>query len=341
MIANNKAEFEKMNLDIWHKAGFKGKGAKVVVLDSTHRPYAHTNVIDPFNDNIDKAGHKSHVAQTIRELAPEADIVVFSWFGGRKQETVDWIKEHESKICAICCSFNTAVGTDIFEQLEGVDIPILNATGNNSDDKIGRGANYPWTIAVGAWEEHRDNRARYSNYGEGLDLVAYTNIYITTESSNNLMFNGTSCAAPVTTAILAIYNGWLNDHGLTKLSRDEAKGFLRQHSLDKLDEGYDFESGHGLAALPKDIPVIEIEEPVPPVIEEPIQEEDDIVPELNDIKGHWAEQYIQYVVDKGWMKGYEEGVVSPEDDVFRPDKALTRAEFAAVVARMDGFTPKK
>jgi len=42
---------------------------------------------------------------------------------------------------------------------------------------------------------------------------------------------------------------------------------------------------------------------------------------LSDIKGHWAEEDIKLVVEKGIMKGYPDGT-------FQPDKPLTRAEYA-------------
>lgn len=48
---------------------------------------------------------------------------------------------------------------------------------------------------------------------------------------------------------------------------------------------------------------------------------------FNDIKGHWAEENINYVVDNGFMNGYE-------DSTFKPDKEVTRAELATVLKRM-------
>jgi len=59
--------------------------------------------------------------------------------------------------------------------------------------------------------------------------------------------------------------------------------------------------------------------------------------EFKDIKTHWAKDYIDYVVDNGLMKGYEEGETGPKDDTFRPDAPVTRAELATVVARLNGY----
>ena len=48
-----------------------------------------------------------------------------------------------------------------------------------------------------------------------------------------------------------------------------------------------------------------------------------------DFAGHWAESDIRWCMDRGLLKGYEDGA-------FRPDRAVTRAELAAVLRRLDG-----
>jgi hypothetical protein len=45
-----------------------------------------------------------------------------------------------------------------------------------------------------------------------------------------------------------------------------------------------------------------------------------------DIAGHWAEQTIIRLVEKGVIKGYPDGTI-------RPDDIITRGEFAALLAR--------
>ncbi|MCA1041627.1 S-layer homology domain-containing protein [Bacillus infantis] len=53
----------------------------------------------------------------------------------------------------------------------------------------------------------------------------------------------------------------------------------------------------------------------------------------SDIKGHWASKEITLWVQKGLMKGYEDGS-------FKPNKGITRAEFAALVNRTFDFKEK-
>ena len=48
---------------------------------------------------------------------------------------------------------------------------------------------------------------------------------------------------------------------------------------------------------------------------------------LTDIENCWAKQDIEYLVELGLIKGYE-------DNTFRPDESITRAEMAALLARV-------
>ncbi|KUG02360.1 filamentous hemeagglutinin family outer membrane protein [hydrocarbon metagenome] len=45
---------------------------------------------------------------------------------------------------------------------------------------------------------------------------------------------------------------------------------------------------------------------------------------FSDIAGHWANKYINSAAQKGWVNGYPDGT-------FRPDQAITRAEFMTLV----------
>ncbi|MGE5678260.1 MAG: S-layer homology domain-containing protein, partial [Pseudomonadota bacterium] len=45
---------------------------------------------------------------------------------------------------------------------------------------------------------------------------------------------------------------------------------------------------------------------------------------FTDIKGHWANKYINSAAKKGWVKGNPDGT-------FEPNKYITRAEFATMV----------
>ena len=55
---------------------------------------------------------------------------------------------------------------------------------------------------------------------------------------------------------------------------------------------------------------------------------------LKDVVNHWAKQSIDKAVNKGVLKGYEDGT-------FRPDEPITRAEACAVVAKADGYNGER
>ncbi len=48
---------------------------------------------------------------------------------------------------------------------------------------------------------------------------------------------------------------------------------------------------------------------------------------LKDIKGHWGINFINYSVNAGWIKGYE-------DNTFRPDANISRAEVMTIINRI-------
>ncbi len=53
---------------------------------------------------------------------------------------------------------------------------------------------------------------------------------------------------------------------------------------------------------------------------------------MSDFSGHWAEDEIDYVLEKGWMVGDPDGN-------FRPDDTVTRAELAKVLTNVDETYP--
>lgn len=54
---------------------------------------------------------------------------------------------------------------------------------------------------------------------------------------------------------------------------------------------------------------------------------------IKDIDGHWAEQQITHFIQNSYAKGYE-------DNTFKPDNQITRAEFVKLVNTYFGFNTK-
>ncbi len=54
---------------------------------------------------------------------------------------------------------------------------------------------------------------------------------------------------------------------------------------------------------------------------------------LHDISGHWAEENIRKLVERGAISGYPDGS-------FKPDSEISRAEFTAIIVKAFAVTPK-
>lgn len=325
MIKENKSEFDKLNITYWWSKGFTGKGTNIVVLDVTGKPFERDNIIEPLR-YIDDAkgydsdgGHKTMVCAVLREILPEANIYAFRWSGGYKDKIIDWIREHEKEIDVINCSFEGKVGADEFARLKDLDIAVMGAMGNDSKPYANDTSTYDFVTGIIAWVEYNDKKASYSNYGLHADFACYSHIkYISPNNGRIVDFSGTSCASPVASSLVALYSEHFRKVNNRKMTRQEVFEMMLKNVDDKETPGRDDLSGYGLFRLPSEIPTIE--------------EEDTM--KFKDTNGHWADGAIDFISDKGLLKGYEDGT-------FKPERAVTRAELATVLARQNGYVEKK
>jgi hypothetical protein len=75
--------------------------------------------------------------------------------------------------------------------------------------------------------------------------------------------------------------------------------------------------------------IVKAEEPMPG--EEGEEEQPPLPSNLSDIAGHWAEDLVKKAVAKGIVLGFE-------DDTFRPNAIVTRAELAVMLSRALNLT---
>jgi len=324
MIEQNKAEFDKSNITYWRDKGYTGKGVNIVILDDNGLSYPRDNIIEPLlhlDRSVYDGKHKTRVTATLREMLSNTNIYAFNWFADYKDEIIDWIKANKDMIDVINCSFNaTQFSYDKLLEIAHLGIPIVIAVGNYGNPYSNLTAELPNGFGIGMWGEHYDRRSVRSNYGLNLDFMAYTGIYYISETSGReVQFYGTSCSAPYTCGIIGYYAEWFRTQYNRPMSTQECFEFLLKNVDDKDEIGRDDNSGYGLIKLPNEIPKIK---------------EEEIKMRFNDTANHWAEEEIEFVTDKGLMKGYLDGT-------FRPDRPLTRAEYATMKARELGFIKKK
>jgi len=251
LIKENELEFKQANIIQYQNLPKKSDIGAIVILDSSYRPREHDNieiVIDNFRADND-SGHNTNVCAVTRQIAPDARIISFNYFGGEKKEIIDWIIAHKNEVAVVNCSFNSPT-KDVIERMESEDIIVLSSSGNNGrENGISYPSNLPWIISIGAFEGYRQSVSDYSNGGEGLDAVAFTDIWfpVTADYSKLHWYNGTSTSSPVASAMLWNYMSRIG----IKLKRQEARDFIHRNCVDLLDQGFDYKSGYGLFVLPK------------------------------------------------------------------------------------------
>ncbi|MFJ8236312.1 S-layer homology domain-containing protein [Ureibacillus sp. NPDC094379] len=53
---------------------------------------------------------------------------------------------------------------------------------------------------------------------------------------------------------------------------------------------------------------------------------------FRDVRGHWAENQIMFLAEKGWISGYSDGT-------YKPNNSLTRAQAATIISNYLALTP--
>lgn len=248
MIEENRGEFEKAGILKWHDAGFKGQGIRVAVLDEgpflkeIMKEDGHFHI--PLDNQAEKASHGTSVAQIIHEVAPEADIYLMY-----AHEGMTYVSEHpeDFDIANLSMSWSPK-----YPDLHG--IPLCKSSGNEGSKDAWDTEPDDQLIVVGAWYEGNDLPAEYTNGGEYLTCVGFTNIYRPNDNGTVGMFNGTSCATPFVAGQLAL---WMSKVG--PKTAEECKEFIRNNCEDKKTPGHDKGSGFGLFVLP-DPDTVEVEE---------------------------------------------------------------------------------
>ena len=274
MIEQNRNEFTKTNILQWWDAGYTGKGINIAVYDSQPalygfmRSYASIPCDEDIDRDVDKRklrenGHCISVTRVIHEVAPDAQIFLLDGMSGDNKRNAAWIADPTNGIDLIACSitsrFDSDKGGGRWEIIRDSGIPIFCATGNATEDEVDYPARFDWAIAVGAVVEATDKKAGYANYGQDLDCMGYTSVYVPTSNGGVTPFTGTSCAAPFACGVFALYAQWRKEQGL-EISREAVQSFLRTYAQDMEKAGWDERTGYGLICLPPEVPEKEEEE---------------------------------------------------------------------------------
>lgn len=211
-------------------------------------------------DPVDRHGHGTHVAGTIAAainnsasvvgVAPGVcifGIKVLSDSGsGNASDIAAGIVHAANQGAKI---INLSLGGDGFWQVvedalayaASKDVVIVAASGNDGRDGLSYPASSPYAVAVGALDSTR-SRASFSNFGEGLDLVAPgVDIVSTFKDGESCMGSGTSMASPHVAGVAALVRT-----AYPVMNRNGVVDRLRSTAQDLGSLGWDSQFGHGL-----------------------------------------------------------------------------------------------
>ncbi len=269
-----------------------GAGAVVAVLDTGIAEFGHRDGIncltEPWdilqNDDVpaDGDGHGTHVSGTIAQMTNNGTGTAGLAFGACIMPVKVLGDDGSGSFADIADGIHYAVnnGANVINMSLGTDarfglrsdtlmdaaldyayannVTVVCSSGNEGSRKnVSYPAIYPTTIAVGA-TDYTNRVTRYSNKGEGLDIVApggdtmrdlnndgyFDGVLQETfinGSWNYYFFQGTSMASPHVAAAAAML--YAADPELTA---DEVYQALITSTLDLNEQGYDKTSGYGL-----------------------------------------------------------------------------------------------
>lgn len=251
-----------------------GAGVMVGIVDSGVRTdlpdLAGTSFLPSYNalltklDGADDNGHGSHVCGTIAQttdnrlgcagIAPAARILPVKALdanGKGSNFTIGvGIRYAVDKGCSV---INLSIGgvasqtlKDAIQYAHGRNVLVVAAAGNAGNGALTYPARYPETLSVGAIES-AGHRASFSQYGQGLSLVAPGEEILQQTFSRQTgkpgyyYYSGTSMATPMVTGVAALVKSLRPS--LTCL---EVKALLQATCTDLGPRGYDVEYGAGL-----------------------------------------------------------------------------------------------
>lgn len=291
LLKNNKERYEKLNVTKWQNKGVTGKGVKVAII----------------GENV---GTHHNGAFLVRQVVPDAEVIELNikvddgtkiTFAQAFQYCID------NDIDVACCNYLATHFREedekLSKQMKDKGIIMLASAGNDYK-KINK---YPaacehW-FATGAY--YMNGRANFSQYGPTLLCLGHTNYASITPAGDYIPISHTSGTIQVIAGMAAMLK-----QIKPNLTPKEFEEFVKGNAIRISTEGWNEEEGWGVLALPSETPKFTLE-----------NEGEDAMGKFKDVKpNNWFYKAVKWMTEKGNMKGYE-------DDTFRPDDPMTRAEY--------------
>lgn len=237
LLKINKERFDKLNIINWQNKGITGKGVKVGIIGYSL-----------------KSHHNG--AELIKQVAPDSEIIEYnvmdndSYRYGWKDAFQAMIDDN---IQVICSSLRTCLWNSELRKLSKI-LYDKNVIMIDSSDNEGREIDaYPaldkhW-FAIGAYDGK--GRAGYSQYGENLLGLGYTDYAVKNQYGDYIPLSHTSGAVQVISGIVTMLKQ-INPN----LGPLEFEEFIKENSIRLSTEEWNREEGWGLVSLPSEVQMI-------------------------------------------------------------------------------------
>ena len=260
-MADNHNRLSWLNVDLWHRAGYAGRGMRFCVVDAdtdislTRYP----KKITAYKDSGKSDWHTNHgyhgllTLDIIQQICPDAEILFAGW-QYRLEDIIRHCIDEKIDIVNASLLYNYVPVTHTTSQ-KAIDrgMMLFASAGNNGDlpsDLLGYPAKKGTWVAVGAatvsgWG-NLPERVDYSSTGAELEVMGMTHLWTQLpEPFGKMVYTGTSCASPTLASCIALYEQKNGD-----ITKEMARAMFEEHCVDMYEPGRDRMTGWGMFKLP-------------------------------------------------------------------------------------------
>lgn len=290
LLKINKKRFDKLNITKWQNEGITGKGVKIAVIGESK--------------NAHHAG-----SWLIEQVATDTEIITLDTTMGKDRvgwdDALQYCLDEDADI--VCVSYQIYSVSENFKELSQKlhDKGCILLCASHNDGREIR--DYPVTLgswyATGAYDGK--SRAYYSNYGDRLLCLGYTDYFNKNYKGDYIPISHTSGTPQVIAGMVALLKELRPN-----LTIAEFEQFVKDSSMRITTDDWNKFEGWGLMKLPNIIP----------------RKGENM--DFKDVgENRWSKEDIDLVNRCKVMKGYKDGT-------FRPGENITREEVASVAANL-------
>ena len=224
---NNNDKFRFSNIDKFRELSLNGEDIKIAVLELKRNKE-----------------HAQWVIEMIKMIVPNAQVDLFLWENLIQAEKI-YAEIEIGKYDIL----NVSLIGIAFRQSPRFNVIALNtfivaAAGNSGEEEYVYPASDDKCLSVGA-TFNGEVKSSFSTFNDKLDILNFNGV----ELPSGKTFNGTSCSAPYTVGMIALFfQLYKRRHGRNPMI-GEVTEYVHENCLDVYEEGFDKLSGYGVFRL--------------------------------------------------------------------------------------------